>query len=278
MDVEQANQPVETTASTAEAEPIDFGDDESTETASTDETAKAETEPEAEPEKQETAETETVEAPEESYLDITYNGEAKKLSKEEAKTLAQKGMNYDKIYQKLQEHENDPVMKIFKAQADSVNMSLNDYAQRLSQFQEQSAIQQIADDFMAEHPEVSEEAAKSYANAEYKNQQIAKASQQAQQTQAQTKAEQDSLVKEVQSFSQRYPDVKIEQLPTEVIDDINSGASLETAWLRYQNSQLNTRVKNEALNKTNKQKNVGKVSSNVAESGGDSFLEGLLGK
>ena len=51
----------------------------------------------------ETPETEEVqEEPEEWSLDVKYNGEEKKLNKEEATTYAQKGMNYDKIYNPLE--------------------------------------------------------------------------------------------------------------------------------------------------------------------------------
>ena len=284
MAEEETNQSIETTETPAadestDTEEIDFGeDDESTNSEESNEEEETETEQEAEPSEPKETETDSEHPQDTPFLDITYNKEKKSLSREEAITLAQKGMNYDKLVQKLQEQENSPVLKAFKAQAESVGLSLDDYAQRLSKFQEQSEIQQIADNFMATHPDVTDDVAKEYAEAEYKNQQIAKASKQVQQTQAQQKAENDSLVQEVQTFSERYPDVKIDKLPVEVIDDINSGSSLETAWLRYQNTQLNTRVKNEALNKSNKAKSVGKVSDNVSTSDGDSFLEGLLGK
>jgi hypothetical protein len=283
MDEEVTNQSPETTEASVptstnetgtkdtadtEAPEIDFGEDEQTSEES------AETNEEA----TDTDQNKPTEEPDEDFLDITYNGEAKKLSKKDAITFAQKGMNYDKQTQKLNALQNDPVMKAFKAQADSVGLSLNDYAQRLSQFQEQSQIKQIADNFIAENPDVSEEVAKKYAEAEFKNQKITQASQQLQQSKEQAKSENDHLISEVKSFSQRYPSVEIEKLPVEVIDEINSGASLETAYLRYQNTQLNTRLKNDSLNKANKQKNVGSITSDVSGTGKDPFLEGLFGK
>lgn len=47
-------------------------------------------------------------AAEEFQLQVKYNGESKMLSREEAVTLAQKGMNYDHVKQQLDQLKNAP--------------------------------------------------------------------------------------------------------------------------------------------------------------------------
>lgn len=62
----------------------------------------------AEPETEEPPTTEEqtpTETAEKRTLRLKYNGEEKEVDEEEARTLAQKGMNYDKVQQKLQEQQ-----------------------------------------------------------------------------------------------------------------------------------------------------------------------------
>ena len=53
-----------------------------------------------------TPQTETVQK-----IKVKYNHEEKELPIDEVKVLAQKGMNYDKLVEKLQKYESDPGLK-----------------------------------------------------------------------------------------------------------------------------------------------------------------------
>ncbi len=60
------------------------------------------------------------------FLEIVYNGESHKLDEETAKTLAQKGMNYDKLfekYTKLIDERNEAVS--YKAKIEEIAKELN---------------------------------------------------------------------------------------------------------------------------------------------------------
>ena len=86
-----------------------------------------------------------------------------------------------------------------------------------------------------------------------------------------------ALVKEVKAFQSRFPDVDIQNLPNEVVDDINDGTPLMEAWLSYENRQLRNRLTNSNTNAKNKAQAVGNVAENTSASAGtDPFLQGLL--
>lgn len=235
---------------------------------------------EAEPEETEevTEEEATPETPDTFELGIRYNGQDMTLSREQATTLAQKGMNYDKMYERLQSYENDPAMKIIRQQAEAQGMTVQQFADRLQKFQDQYSVQQIARDFKKENPDVTDEVANKYAEQAYQNQKARTESERIARESAQRQEQDTALIQEVQAFNQMYPDVKIEDLPADVIDDINSGTKLETAYLRWQTRELRNRVANNETNARNKSKNIGSASDNVGGTGEeDPFLKGLFG-
>lgn len=211
-------------------------------------------------------------------LDIRYNGQNQTLNREQATTLAQKGMNYDKINEKLQQALNNPVLKVLEQNAKKAGMSVEDYANRMAQFQDTLNIQQIAKEFQSQNPDVSDAVANKYANEVYKNRLADIAKQEAETAKANEQAKQNKLLAEVQAFNSRFPDVDIEKLPNEVIDDINAGTPLMEAWLTYENQQLRNRLSNRNTNDRNRTNSVGKVSDNSGSGKDvDPFVQGLLG-
>lgn len=237
-------------------------------------------EEETEPEETEPAEQEEVseETADTFELGIRYNGQDMTLDREKATMLAQKGMNYDKVYQQLQDLKNDPVRKLFEQQAADAGLTVQEYAQRMQEFRDQASTQKIAREFKNQNPDITDEVALEYAKQAYANQKSqTEAQTRARQAQAQQEAN-DALIREVQEFNELYPDVDIKDLPPEVIDDINTGTKLETAYLRYMSREYRKRISNTETNMRNKQKNIGSAADNVGGSGGDDpFLKGLLG-
>lgn len=233
------------------------------------------------PDEEEVEETEVEETeptPTEDFLQIRYNGQDQSLTREQATTLAQKGMNYDKISQKLQDALNNPVLKIVESNAKKAGLSVEEYTNRLAQYQDSLSIQQIAKEFKTQNPDVSDAVATQYASEVYKNRQAQSAREEAERAQQASQAEQDALVAEVKAFQSRFPDVDIENLPNEVIDDINMGTPLMEAYLTYENQQLRNRLANSQTNARNRNNSVGKVSENTGKgTGNDPFIQGLLG-
>ena len=180
------------------------------------------------------------------FLNIRYNGEDKALTQDEAIMLAQKGMNYDKVKGKLDALENG-ALKSISAIAERAGMTIDEYAERLNDFQEQSEITQIANEYQKKHPDVDDDAAHEYANAVYQNKRDAKARQDAE-TQAKRQEQENAYFRDqVQALYNYNPDIDIEHLDTEVIDDINSGMSPMEAYLRWENKSLRTKATNNAV-------------------------------
>lgn len=231
-----------------------------------------------EPEEEEEVEPETQESEEDTFsLDIRYNGQNQTLNREQATTLAQKGMNYDKINEKLQQALNNPVLKVLERNAAKAGMSVEDYANRMAQFQDTMNIQQIAREFKAQNPDVSDDVAAKYANEVYKNKLADIERKDAEKAKQAEQAEQNQLIAELQVFRGRFPDVDIENLPNEVVDDINSGTPLLEAWLSYENAQLRNRLANSETNAKNKRTSAGSLSENTGGTETDAFIQGLLG-
>lgn len=213
----------------------------------------------------------------ESFLDIKYNGENKSLTREEAVTLAQKGMNYDKIAGRLNELQNSPVMQSLNNLASRAGMTVEEYTDRLQEFQQQAAINDIATDYKARYPDATDDMANEYAEQAYNNQLYQQQANEARKSQAEREAENNRYIQEVMKFQERYPDVKVEDLDNSVIDDINAGTPLETAYDRFLIRQLQARVTNNEVNDKNKANATGKLSANHAGADGDPFVQGLLG-
>lgn len=224
-----------------------------------------------------TAET-TTEAAAEPFMKVKYNGAEQGLSQEEAITYAQKGMNYDKIYGQLEQLRNDPTRQVFEAQAQRAGLSLSEYAERLNQFQAESEKTQIANDFKRKNPDVTDEVARQYAEAQYQSTAMKKQAEQAQATQKAEQDRQQEAIAQIEAFQKEYPDVDIRNLPTDVVDSINAGETLLSAYRAHENREMRKTIEALRQNKANESVATGGLSQNTASTdGGDPFLAGLLG-
>ena len=105
------------------------------------------------------------------------------------------------------------------------------------------------------------------------------------QQQAQTKQDQmrERVARDMQEFQQMYPGVDIKNVPQSVIAEAATGKnSLVGAYMRYENQQLQSQIKElnakvaaKEQNQKNKQRSLGSVKSSGNNSQKDSFLEGF---
>ena len=213
------------------------------------------------------------------FLNIRYNGADESLTKEQAIELAQKGRNYDKIYERYQALQNDPVRQLIEQQAQNAGLEVNEYVNRLNQLQERSNLNRIAQQYKQSHPGVDDNAALEYAQLAYQQERASK--QQAEQQKLQTAANERQQIAQAQvrQFMTEYPEVDIQHLPVEVIDRINAGETLMSAYHAYENAELRKQVATLLRNQGNRTKSVGKVSvNNASDVGEDPFVQGLFGK
>ena len=218
------------------------------------------------------------EVKEPEFLKIKYNGAEEGLTKDQTITLAQKGRNYDKVVARLEAMQNNPTLKVFAEQANRAGLSIDEYAQRLSEFQEQSQIHNLANEFKKSNPDVDDKIAEQYARQAYQNMQYQKKQNEAQRAQQAADIRRQTANEEMAVFMREYPNVDVRELPKEVIDDINSGQNLMSAYRGYENRLLRDQLAAERKNISNKRTSTGSVSENTASDESDPFLQGFLGK
>lgn len=204
-------------------------------------------------------------------FDLKYMGEIKTVGREEVVTLAQKGLNYDRILgerdtakaevTRLQEYES-----FLQELAGPDNLSIEDLidstrAEVLAQkegIDPAVALQRIKLD----RDKRAFEAQKSKEQAD----------------QRAKRAEEERQQEDFKRFVQAYPGVKAQDIPAEVWEKVRGGVPLVTAYAQHENKQL--REENEALkakvetaeqNKKNKERSTGSQSSAGKSSKKDIF-------
>ena len=200
-----------------------------------------ETEGETEPAEEKPAEEEDAD----QYLELKHFDEVKKVSKEEAKVLAQKGMDYDRIRGKLTE-------------AEANNAKMARYEEFFNEVRGEMSVEDLIADTLA----------RVRADRNGTDYETEKAKQQAaNQQQAQSQAPDPNAIYEAmrkQSFEQFinvYPNVKATEIPQEVWDDMHVTNNLVASYAKYEAKKLAEENKVLKQNATNKARSVGSMKS-----------------
>lgn len=220
VEADEDGWPTEWTGATEESD----GDE-----GETDEVTTEADQPTEEPKPEETkdadkpAETEPEQKAEDTdqYLELKHMDEVRKVSREEAKTLAQKGLDYDRIrgerdamqkdYQQLKQYEG--FLNELKGDFPSIEAMMTDTRARM----------------------LAEKEGISYADAVAKVGVMRQGAQPQQQTQVQ---QGQSRASAVDQFIQKYPGVKAEEIPKAVWDEVKRTGDLLGAYENYQNTKV----------------------------------------
>lgn len=195
---------------------------------------------------------------EDQFLELKHMDEVRKVSREEAKTLAQKGLDYDRI-----RGERDAMQK--------------DYAQ-LKKYE--GFLNELKGDFPSIEAMMTDTRARMLAEKEgisYSDA-VAKVGvmQQGAQPQQQTQAQQEQIkVPAVDQFVQKYPGVKAEEIPQAVWDEVKRTGDLVGAYENYQNTKakddkiksLELEIETLKQNAKNAARSTGSASSSGKTSG-----------
>lgn len=225
-----------------------------------------------------------------SVLDIVYNGQAMSLTKEQAVTLAQKGMNYDKLQQRLQEAENGREVQLINKLAQKNNVSVDALIASLEQQAEEMEITARANKLMDESYmdlDVARRVAKAEIEKEaLQNQQIAaqrrtdEIRQKIEAQNAENQRKRESFNKEIGELTHAYPDFQkkyptIESMPQIMQDAIRNGESIKAAYQQVVIEEQKQTIA--ALNQNNKNKLASTGSATgLGATGKDPFLGALF--
>lgn len=231
-------------------------------------------------EEEPTNETETAEETEETVetvnpfeLKIKFNGEERTLSEEEARTLAQKGMNYDRFY--------EPLERLARAN----DMSVGDYVNRLENTQNQYEVEKEMDNLRNDpkYENVSDEVLEEIAQSRVKDFKGQREQYFNEQAQKESDEQQQRVQREVDLFLEEYPEFKDKDpnsLDPKVYEFVRQGYTLLEAYNKFQRlntakSQAESKAKINQLNEANKKKALGNTT-NAGSSQEDAFLSGFL--
>lgn len=205
-----------------------------------------------EPVTEETEPTEPEKATEEDadqWLELKHFDTVQKVNKEQAKVLAQKGMDYDRIRGKLDE-ANSNLAKLQKYE-DFLNELKGGHA----------SIDDLMDDTRARLLADSEGITKEQALARVRN-----ANQQKQQMQQQAQINRNSVYEEMRresltAFLNEYPGVKASEIPAEVWEDMKTTNNLVASYAKYEAKKLKDENAVLKKNAENKARSTGSMKS-----------------
>ena len=209
------------------------------------------------------------------FLTIRYNKADKKLSREEAVELAQKGMNYDHIQQELQSYRDGPIGRAIKAYADAAGMSVERYAEMMMQQQEAAAEKKAIEELQEQYPDAPDDLLRDYAKLKLEG---TKAKAVSAEEAKRQKAWADALAE--------YPDIKADAIPQDVHDAVANGASPldalrqhELTSLRAQVAELQSAMKKKEKQDDNRARSIGSAAGvSVGGEPEDEFLAGMASR
>ena len=215
---------------------------------------------------------EVTEEPVPFELKVQYNGEEKNLTEDEARTFAQKGMNYDRIY--------EPLERLARMNG----MQVGEYINQLNTTQIQYEISKEVDNLRNDpkYENVSDEILEEIASSRVNDRVNLQDKNYEEQIRGQADAQQQQVQKEVDKFLEEYPEFKNkgpDSLDPQVYEFVKQGYTLLEAYNKW-NRQVNkpqeeAKAKISKLNEENKRKSLGSTT-NAGSVDYDDFLSGFL--
>lgn len=189
----------------------------------------------------------------EDYLELKHMDETKRVTKEEAKTLAQKGLDYDRIrgerdtmqqdYQKLKGYE--AFLDELRGEFPSIESLIEDTRARMLADKDNISYADAVAKVRVMHPDTAPAA---------------------------PKADQPKGNDAVQKFVERYPNVKAEDIPESVWAETRQTGDLVGAYAKYENQKLTDRI----ASLENEINTLKQNSKNAARSPGSSSSSGKM--
>lgn len=189
----------------------------------------------------------------------------------------QKGLNYDKKVQELENLQNSKAETYLKKKSAELGMTVDEYMDQVEQYEEQQRKEQEEERLgeMIENGVPEELAKEVIATAELRRQLQEKENELRKQEEENKKKEKEN--KEYEEFLKNFPDVNPEDIPKEVFEEaVNS--DLSSAYMKYKLKDLETQLKVAKQNEENAASTVRGVTetgTTQEKHSNDPFLEGF---
>lgn len=228
-----------------------------------------------------TGETEKEEAPEETdQFTLKHLDEVKTVSKEEVVTLAQKGMDYDRLKQKSEERYM--ALESEKKLVESRIAIFDEIAKQGGFSDVGELIDNIQAEQLAQRTGVDTETALQQVRLERREKALAEKEKQL----TSEKTSRNKVDEDARAFVEKHPNVDFGAIPKEVWDKVNAGESLLSAYdgfmadkeqkeLAAENERLKAELEAAKKNAENKARSTGSATSAGKDSVSDPWLSDL---
>lgn len=212
-------------------------------------------------------EDQTPTTPEETFT-LKHLDQVRQVGKEEVVTLAQKGLDYDRIRTERDElrqyrQEADPALGLVKGYAEKNGMTV---AQYIDYCRKQELIGQGVNEPTAQ-AQVELERQRAQLEAQTRADQEARQRQEAITRQVQER--QEARKRDMTAFLETFPGVKGADVPREVWARVAAGESLVAAYAVYQNQQLQAQLAALKQNRENAARTPGSLNTHGEKAGDD---------
>ena len=211
-------------------------------------------------------------------LAVKYDGVEKQLTEAEARELAQKGMNYDRIKQRYDELANSEELTLLDQLAKEAGVSnRTEFVKTLAQYSQHNAVNQYVEQLKQQHPDTDESVLRELAETKLRQQQKEQEEQRLNTQQQAEKQQKEAFAAQYNAFITEYPNVDPAKLPDEVIQSMAAGETMLSAYRVYELKQLRAEKAAAEANQKNKNKALGSVKDgNLGDEKPDPILEGFL--
>lgn len=220
-------------------------------------------------------ETEVGTEPTEPFLKIKYDKEEIGLTQDEARELAEKGKNYDRIRDRYNSL-NDQIERLARIYDMDVNTFLNSLSDSQKKFEIANEVQSLREQYPNADDGLLNEIATSRVNSRT-TQREAQVAQEQTQKQDTIDAE---VKRQVDLFRQEYPNLEPDKLDKQVYGYVKQGYTLLEAYSKWaRNEQVKNkpieeeRLRARQLNEANRSKSYGDTST-VGSADVDDFMSG----
>ena len=231
-----------------------------------------------------TEEIETEETKETDQFALKHLGEEKSVSRDEVITLAQKGMDYDRVRQKHDELNTEfSTLKAEKSKADETISFLSELAQEQGFSDVNSFVNETRAALIAEKDSIDITVARKQIEIEHKEKELAKkeAKLTAEKTEKDgaeesAKKSQEKQQADFLEFANEYKDLNPDDISKDVWTIYNKGGcSLVQAYIKHENAQLKAQLAADKKNTENKYRSTGSMHTAGNKATGDPWLSDL---
>ena len=189
----------------------------------------------------------------------------------------QKGLNYDKIQEKLENLQNSKAETYIRNKADELGITVDEYMDQVEDYEKKQKEERERErlEEMVENGVPEDLAREVIATAELRKQLQQKENELKEKEEASRQKEKED--KEYEDFLKNFPDVNPDDIPKEVFEDAEN-SDLSTAYMKYKLKDLENKLKVAKQNEENSASTVGGVTDTgptKENHSDDPFLDGF---